>query len=71
MSLIGAAAKDHLDVHGLSITGFASYWTKPSGELAPSLTGGRMWENGSFTSNKQYSTAGPGGRGLGEPAQGV
>lgn len=37
-SMVRAAARDHVEVQGLCITGPAPHWLRASGELVPSLT---------------------------------
>ena len=65
MSLIGAVVVDQEDVQMLCTTGFASHWMQHSGELAPSLISGSIWESGFFPSSELHCTAGPGGKGYG------
>lgn len=67
MSLVRAAARDHLDVQGAVHP--TPHWMWSSGELTPSLTVSSTRESGLCTSLKQPSGAGPDGRGMGEPAQ--
>lgn len=40
MSLVRAAARDHMYVQGLCRTGSVHLWLQLFGELAPALTGG-------------------------------
>ena len=58
----------HLDVQRLCITGPNPHRMWHFEELALSLTAGSPWENRPCTLPRQHSGAGPGGRGMGEPA---
>lgn len=66
-SMVRAAARDHVEVQGLCITGPAPHCLRASGELVPSLTGSSTQESGTCTSPKQHLRAGPGGRDVDEP----
>lgn len=68
MSLVGTAARHHVNVQGLYTTGPAPHWMQLFGELAPSLTSCRTLASGPCTLPEQHSRVASGGRSAVESA---